>query len=82
MQTIYVYNLIFLCYMSKSEVMVFNCLKFIFKHFPKPLCEKAAQTSLIKVLFLKGVWISRFKVQNVIYSSSYYFDNINVMEEK
>ena len=31
------------------------------KHFPKPSCENATQTSLIKVLLLKGVWISRLK---------------------
>ena len=36
-----------------SEVKVFS------KHFPKPLCEKDTQTSLIKVLLLKGVSISR-----------------------
>ena len=51
------------------------------KHFPKPLCENAAQASLIKVLLLKGVWISRLKVQNVIYWS-YYFDNLNFIKEK
>ena len=51
------------------------------KHFPKPLCENAAQASLIKMLLLKGVWMSRLKGQNVIYSS-YYFDNLNFMKKK
>ena len=55
MQTIYVYNLIFLCYMSKSEMMVFNCLKFILKHFPKPLCEKAAHITNKSAIFERGV---------------------------
>ena len=50
------------------------------KHLPKPLFENATQTSLIKVLLLKEVWISRFKVQNVIYWS-YDIDNLNFMKK-
>ena len=56
-------------------------LKVFSKHFPKSLCENAAQASLIKVILLKEVWISSLKVQNVIYWSSY-FDNLNFMREK
>ena len=59
---------------SDSGVKVFS------KHFAKPLCENATQTSLIKVLLLKGVRISRLKVQNVIYWSQY-FDNLNFIKE-
>ena len=55
--------------------------KVFVEHFPKPLSENAAQASLIKVLLLKGMWISRVKVQNVIYWS-YYFDNLNFMKER
>ena len=56
-------------------------LKVFSKHFPKSLCENAAQASLIKVLILKGVLISSLMAQNVIYLS-YYFDNLNFMKEK
>ena len=51
------------------------------KDFSKPLREIATQTSLIKVLLLKGVWISRLKVQKVIYWS-YYINNLNFMKLK
>ena len=37
--------------------------------------KNVTQTSLIKVALLKGMWISRLKVQNVVYWS-YYFDNL------
>ena len=43
--------------------------------------KNVTQTSLIKMLFLKGILISIFKVQKVIYWS-YYFDNLNFMKEK
>ena len=78
----YGYNLIFVCYMLNREMINYSgvqLFKALSKHFPKPLCENAAQALLIKVLLLKGVWISRLKVQNVIYWS-YYFDNLNFMK--
>ena len=43
--------------------------------------KNVTQTSLIKVLSLKGLWIPRLTVQNVIYWP-YYFDNLNFMKEK
>ena len=43
--------------------------------------KNVTQTSLIKVLLLKGVWFSRLKVQNVIYWS-YYFDNLAKFYER
>ena len=58
-----------------SGFQLFNVLS---KHFSKALCKNAGQTSLIKVLLLKGVRISRLKVQNEIYWSDY-FDNLNFM---
>ena len=48
--------------------------------FRKLLCKNAAQTSLIQLLLLKAVWISKLKVQNVIYWS-YYIDNLNFMKK-
>ena len=48
------------------------------KHFSKPLCKNAAQASLTNVILLKGVWISRLKVQNEI-CWSYYFDNLKAI---
>ena len=62
-------GLIFLCYMLTREMINYGEVKVFSKHFLKPSCENATQTSLIKVLLLKGVWISRLKVQNVIYWS-------------
>ena len=56
-------------------------MMFFLKDFSKPLREIATQTSLIKVLLLKGVWISRLKVQKVIYWS-YYINNLNFMKLK
>ena len=44
--------------MLAKEMINYSGVKVFSKHFPKPLCEKATQTSLIKVLLLKGVWIS------------------------
>ena len=43
--------------------------------------KNVTQTSLIKMLFLKGMSISILKVEKVIYWS-YYFDNLNFMKEK
>ena len=61
-ETMHGYNLIFLCHMLNREMI--NCsgvklLKVFSKHLPKLLCENAGQASLMKVLLLKGVWISR-----------------------
>ena len=55
--------------MLTRDMINYSGVKVFSKHLPKPLCENATQTSLIKVLLLKGVWISRLKVQNVIYWS-------------
>ena len=60
--------------MLTREMINYSGVKVFSKHFPKPLCENPTQTSLIKVLLLKGVWISRVKVQ--------YFDNLNIVKEK
>ena len=52
----------------------------MFKVFLKPSCENVPQVSLIKVILLKGVWISRLKVQNVPCSSDY-FDNLDSVKK-
>ena len=67
--------------MLAREMLNYSGVKVFSKHLPKPLCENATQTSLIKVFLLKWVWILRLKVQNVICRSQY-FDNLNFMKEK
>ena len=52
----------------------------MFTVFSKSLGENAAQASLIKVILLKGVQISRQKVQNVTYWS-HYFDLLSFMKK-
>ena len=52
----------------------------VFTVFSKSVGGNAAQASLIKVMLLKGVWISRYRVQNVNYWS-HYFDNIHFMKK-
>ena len=52
----------------------------MFTVFSKSLGENAAQASLIKVIFLKEVQISRQKVQNVTYWS-HYFDILSFMKK-
>ena len=55
--------------MLTREMINYSGVKVFSKDFPKLLCENAIQTSLIKDLLLKVVWISRHKVKNVIYWS-------------
>ena len=77
----YGYNLIFYCYMLNREMINYSGVT-VSQNIDQNLQVKnVTQTSLIKVLPLKGLWISRLRVQNVIYWP-YYFDNLNFMKEK
>ena len=73
-------------WITKIVLMQFNIslstVQSFLETFPKTITfsENAAQASLIKVLLLKSVWISRLRVQNVIYWS-YYFDNLNLWKK-
>ena len=62
-------RLITLCYMLNRMMINYSPVQSFLKHLPKPSHENVTQTSLMKVLFLKNVWISRLKVQNIIYWS-------------
>ena len=79
LETRHGHNVIFLHYMSNREINNFSRVQSFLETFP--LCENVTQTSLIKVPLLKGVWILRRKIQNIIYRS-YYADNLNVMKKK
>ena len=81
LQVMYGYNLTFYCYMLNREMINYSGVK-VFRNIDQNLHVKnVTQTSLIKVLLLKGVWTSRLKIQNVIYWS-YYFGNLNFIKVK